>query len=240
MTASAALSHSRIDATLIRGLEPSKWLAILLMFLSHAGMGAGGELAWPAFWIGRVCAPIFCFVIAARLSEKPEERSRRYLTRLLGWGIPAQIPFYLWLSPYGFHFNELIVWALGVSMIWLWLRGHHLLAILFSTCLLIAAGTFRLELIAGPIMLTGYLLYQRSPSLAILAISIGYAAVPFYHRPQELLAPAVCMLTPLAVAVCGAPSGRLIRVPGWFFYAFYPAHIALIFLIFGTCPALQS
>lgn len=241
MTVSAALPPSRIDATLIRGLEASKWLAIILMVLSHAGMGAGGALAWPAFWIGRVCAPIFCFIIVARLSEKPEERSRRYLFRLLAWGIPAQIPFHFWLSSYGFHLNELISWSFGVAAIRLWIKGHRLLAILISSGLLVAAGLYRLELVAASVMLTGYVLFQRSPSLAILAISAGYAAVPLYHRPYELLAPALCMLSPLAVAICGLPSSaRLVRLPGWFFYAIYPAHIALVFLVFGICPPLRS
>jgi hypothetical protein len=240
MTASAALPPSRIDATLIRGLEASKWLAVLLMVLSHLGIGVGGDTVWPAFWIGRVCAPIFCFVMVARLSEKPEERSLRYLARLLAWGIPAQVPFYLWLGQFGFHLNELVMWALGVVAIWLWTKDHRLFAILFAACLLIAAGLSRLELVAAPIMLTAYVLYQRSPSLAILATSAGYAAGQLYHRPQDLLAPALCLLTPVVVALCGLPSARPVRLPGWLFYAFYPVHIALIFLLFGPCPPPRS
>lgn len=240
MTASAALPLSRIDATLIRGLEASKWLAIILMVFSHAGMGAGGSIAWPAFWIGRVCAPMFSFIIVARLSEKPEERSLRYLVRLLAWGVPAQVPYYLWTHTFGIHVDTLILLALGVVTVRLWVKGFRTASILLSAGFIVAAGASNLELLAAPIMMIGYIFYQRSPSLGVLAISAGYAAIPLYHHPQEVLAPALCMLTPLLMTACGLAPVHPARLPGWFFYGIYPLQFVLIFLIFGQCPPMQN
>ena len=47
-----------LDNRVTDGLEGAKWLAIVLMACSHSGMALGSEWLWPAFWIGRVCAPI--------------------------------------------------------------------------------------------------------------------------------------------------------------------------------------
>lgn len=228
-----ALIPSRFDAYLLDGLEGAKWLALLLMAACHFGMAMGG--GEPAFLIGRVCAPTFCFVIVARLFEKPEERSIRYLIRLAAWSVPAQLPFSLWTAPFGFHFNVLATLALGVGAIWIWIKGHRVLAAILSGALLIPAGMFDMGLIAPPIMLLGYALHRRSPSLAATAISAGYATAHLYARPHDLVAPALCMLTPVMIAACGTLS-RPVRLPGWVFYAFYPAHIGLAFLLFGPCP----
>ena len=226
----------RFDVRLLQGLEGGKWLAILLMATSHLGMAIGGELTWPAFWIGRVCAPIFCFIIIARLAEKPAERSLRYLVRLSAWSVPAQLPFSLWTAPFGFHFNVLVTLALGTGVIWVWVRGYRVIAALLAAALLIPAGWFDLGLIAPAAMLIGYALLPRSPSLSALAISACYATALLYARPHDLLAPALCLLTPAAIALCAPLSSRLVRLPGWAFYAFYPVHIGLIYLIFGPCP----
>lgn len=239
MTIAAALPHSRIDETLMRGLEASKWLAMILMVLSHLGSAFNGEIHWIAFWIGRVCAPIFAFLIIARLSEKPIERGKRYLIRLLAWGIPAQVPFYLWTQTFGFHLNELVVWAFGVATIILWENNLRLVAILVSGAILVAA-MYLLELSTIPVMLIAYLIYRRSPLWALIALSAGCAAVPLYMRPHELVAPAICMATPLAVVLCGLLPVRPPRLPGWFFYALYPVHIAMIFLVFGLLSPMKS
>lgn len=239
MTVSDTLPTSRIDATLIRGLEASKWLAIMLMVLSHLGSAIGGDIFWPSFWIGRFCAPIFAFLIVARLAEKPNERGARYLIRLLAWGIPAQVPFYLWTQPFGFILNELVVWAFGVVTIALWVKGFRLVAVLVSATV-IAAAINHLELSTAPIMLIAYLIYQRSPLWALVVISASFAAIPLYLHPHQLVAPTICMATPLAVATCGLMPVRPIRLPGWFFYAIYPVHIGLIFLIFGPLSPMKS
>lgn len=222
------------------GLEGGKWLAIALMACSHVGGATGGHWMWPAFWLGRVCAPIFCFIIVARLSEKPEERSLSYLGRLSAWGVVAQIPFSAWLWNYSFHFNVLPTLAFGVALIWIWLKGYRAIALGLSAGFLLAAGSFDLGLIAPPALLAGYLIYGRSPALAALAISLSYAAALIYARPADLVAPAICLLVLPLLALCGMIATRPARLPGWLFYAFYPVHIGLIYLCFGPFPPLEG
>ncbi len=224
------------DKRLIDGLEGAKWVAIILMACSHFGMAMGGDWTWPAFWLGRVCAPIFGFLIVARLAEKPLERSPRYLVRLLAWGVVAQIPYSAWTWHYGFHFNVLPTLAFGVALIWLWEKGYMPIAAALGAAFILAAGYLDLGLIAPPVLLIGYLLYRRSPAATALIISLGYAAALIYARPAEPVAPIVCLLVTPLVAFCSLFSARLIRLPGWTFYAFYPVHIGLIFLCFGMLP----
>jgi hypothetical protein len=225
---------------LVDGLEGAKWLAIALMACSHLGMAFGGDLTWPAFWIGRVCAPIFCFVIVARLAEKPRERAPRYLARLLVWGLIAQIPFSAWTWNFGFHFNVLPTLAFGVALIWIWLKGYPVVATAFAAGFLVAAGYFDLGLIAPPVLLAGYICYAHSRAGAALVISLSYAAALLYARPLEVIAPVICLLVPPLLTLCALFSARLARLPGWLFYAFYPIHIGLIYLCFGALPALES
>lgn len=221
------------------GLEGAKWLAIILMACSHFGMALNPDWTWPAFWLGRFCAPTFCFVIVARLAEKPLERSPRYLRRLLVWGVIAQIPFSAWTRNFGFHFNVLPTLAFGVALIWVWVRGYAPIALVLAAGFLLAAGYFDLGLIAPPALLAGYLLYRHSPAAAALVISLSYAAALLYARPGELIAPAICLLVTPLIASCSLFSARLGRMPGWFFYAFYPVHIGLIYLCFGPLPTLE-
>jgi hypothetical protein len=228
------------DTQLTDGLEGAKWLAIVLMACSHAGMALGGEWLWPAFWIGRVCAPIFCFLIVARLAEKPLDRAPRYLTRLLAWGIVAQIPYSAWTWHYGLHVNVLPTLAFGVGLIWVWEKGYMPAAAALGAAFIVAAGYVDLGLIAPPALLAGYLLYRRSPTAAALIISLFYAAALTYARPAEFIAPIICIMVMPLIALCSLFSSRLVRLPGWAFYAFYPIHIGLIYLSFGALPALEG
>jgi hypothetical protein len=221
------------EKRLIDGLEGAKWLAIVLMACSHAGMALGGEWTWPAFWLGRVCAPIFCFVIVARLSEKPEERALRYLIRLSIWSVIAQVPYWAWTRHYGFHLNVLPTLAFGVALIWIWVKGYAPVAFALGAAFLLAAGYLDLGLVAPPALLVGYVLYKRSPAAAALIISLSYSAALTYARPAELIAPAICLLVTPVIGLCSLFSARLPRLPGWAFYAFYPVHIGLIYLCFG-------
>jgi len=229
-----------LDNRVTDGLEGAKWLAIVLMACSHSGMALGGEWLWPAFWIGRVCAPIFCFLIVARLAEKPLERAPRYLVRLLAWGVVAQIPYSAWTWNYGFHFNVLPTLAFGVALIWSWEKGYKPVAVALAAGFVLAAGYVDLGLIAPPVLLAGYLLYRHSPTAAALLISLGYATALAYARPAEPVAPIICMLVMPLIAFCSLFSARLARLPGWAFYAFYPVHIGLIYLYFGALPVLES
>jgi len=218
---------------LIDGLEGAKWLAIVLMACSHLGMALGGDWTWPGFWIGRVCAPIFCFVIVARLSEKPEERAPRYLLRLSVWSVIAQIPYSAWTWHYGFHLNVLPTLAFGVALIWVWIKGYAPVVFALAAGFLLAAVYLDLGLIAPPALLAGYALYRRSPAAAALVIGLCYAAAIAYARPDEVVGPAICLLVAPVIALCSLVSKRLKRLPGWAFYAFYPVHIGLIWLTFG-------
>lgn len=224
------------DKRLIDGLEGAKWIAIILMACSHSGMAIGGDWLWPGFWIGRVCAPIFCFVIVARLSEKPEERSIRYLVRLTAWGVVAQIPYTVWTWNLGFHFNVLVTLAGGVGLIWMWVRDYKPLAICLACASLYIAAIYDLGWIDPSFMLAAYLLYKRSPAAAAICISALFASSLLYVRLHEWIGPAICLLVPPLVALSASFSTRLGRLPGWIFYAFYPVHIGLIYLFFGPLP----
>ena len=227
------------DNRIVAGLEGGKWVAIVLMACSHFGMTIGPEWLWPAFWIGRVCAPIFCFIIVARLFEKPLERSGRYLIRLGAWGVVSQLPYSAWTWDFGFHLNVMFTLGLGVAVIWAWARNFKPLAICLAGVTLYLGVIYDLGLIDPSFMFAGYLLYKRSPGAAIHCVSVLFAATYFYVRPHDWIAPAICMLVPSTLYISSTFSSRLTRLPGWGFYAFYPVHIGLIYVIMGPLPTFQ-
>ncbi len=127
-----------------------------------------------------------------------------------------------------------------MALIWVWVKGFQPVAFALAAGFVLAAGYLDLGLIAAPALLAGYVLFGRSPAAAALIISLCYSAALAYARPNELIAPAVCLLVTPVIGLCSLFSARLVRLPGWAFYAFYPVHIGLIYLCFGALSALEK
>ena len=217
--------------------EFAKWLALLCMLANHVALALLPPWHDLGSLIGRVSLPVFALLIVLRLRIDTEARALRYLKRLAIWGLIAQ-PVYQWLLYDGSpgRLNVLFTLMMGVGLIYLAQVATLRLALLAAG--LVMLGTFWLD--GGAWMplaqLAAWLLLSRSPSRpwpAMLLMSAMAAAMNIHpeYGPWHVLIAALAI--PLTVFLSPRLSARLPRMPGLMFYGFYPAHLAIILLVFG-------
>lgn len=235
-----------------------KWTAVVLMVLDHVGYYFPAAPVWFR-WLGRGAYPLFLFCMAQGYAHTRSRK--RYLLRLyamslfmtaLGLFLDARFPSE---SGYGNHniFVPLLLSGLCVSIIETFQqnprRGGLLLGLLALSQLLYqmlpALLPFTREL-SGDV-LTGVV-----PSLAVHEYGFAFVALGtamyFLRDRREALAAVYllfCLWQFSAGAAEGDPQWMMVlalplmlrysgeRGPGWkwFFYWFYPAHTAALFLL---------
>ncbi|MDB5598394.1 MAG: conjugal transfer protein TrbP [Xanthobacteraceae bacterium] len=223
------------------GLDAAKIAAIVLMTINHV------LLAWPeplsiiGYLVGRPCVAIFAFIMLARLADGPPQRAERMLARLCVWALIAQVPYYLLTSEWPLRANILVTLAIGAALIVLWQRRATTNWVLVPIVAIAIGLPFADRWLDGgafiPIaQLLGFMVYRRSPGAALAIIVMTAAAQNLLSTPSI----PVGALATLVAALLVWPSPRLAgitpRVPSWLFYAFYPAHLLAIWLLFGHYP----
>jgi len=235
-------------------MELIKWIALLAMAVDHIGLIFSDYVDYYACRaIGRLTWPLLAFVMAVRLTEKPD-RTRNYLAWLLPWAVISQ-PVY-WFTFYvqqPFHeamLNVFFTLAFGVLLFWFMEIGRRtkskLTRILLGTAtvMILAIAQFPVGVDYGAmavLMIPALALAIRTYGVARAALLTGLlgamtvtVAMNTTGRP---LMTAIVILGPMAAGLvawlCLRTSVHLPRLPRWFFYFYYPAHmIALIAIAF--------
>lgn len=214
-------------------LDWAKWSAVALMAANHLC------LALPAPWptvghaVGRPCLALFAVVLASRLAERPEQRVRAAAVRLLVWGVVAQLPYLLLVGGVALRLNVLFTLAMGVGGFWLWRDKRF--AWLAAAALGAAAINPWLDggaLGAAAVSMAAALTERGRRTEAGLAAATLVAAANLLADPSRAWA-AAAVFAALPILWLSQRLPRAPRLPGWLFYAFYPAHLALIWLILG-------
>lgn len=233
-------------------LDMAKWLALLTMAVDHFGLILAPEYGIFRL-VGRLSLPLFLFVIAVRLAQQPD-RSEGYLLRLSLWAIISQIPYWLGffykLSPDDmfYQLNIMVTLGLGTALTvlvdWMSKKGAigYLLGWPLAAGLLVAG----LKCDYGPLAVVAIpalvWLARRSVVHAAIACGLFGAAsiISIQWGQTELLGWALC--TPIGSLVayaCLSTRAKPWRMPGLFFYAFYPVHIILLILLSGLLNTPQ-
>lgn len=217
-------------------LEAIKWLAMTLMLGDHINKYLLGSVVPALYATGRLVFPMFAFVFAVNLA-RPGALSHgvyeRTIKRLVLFGVIASAPYI----------------ALGGLIF-----GWYPLNILFSFAvaatimqLIECGGTLRLAAAALFFIVGGLLVEYWWPGIAmtlaawcyvrrhsVLALSAWIAATAFVGVVPWLIAHVPMSLNIWALAafpvIAIASALRLPRLH-WFFYVFYPAHLAVIWLV---------
>ena len=181
--------------------------------------------------VGRLAFPIFCFFLVEGFVHT---RSRaKYLMRLLIFGIISEIPFDLGLYEniwYPRHQNVMFELAAGILMLWIWESllqskrlGSGLILILqavSAAALMYTAQKLHLDYgFKGLALILA--LYILRPERISQCIS-GALIVSIWEWPAVFSFPLLCLY-----------NGRRGRQLKYFFYAFYPGHLALLALLSG-------
>lgn len=217
-------------------LEAIKWLAAALMLGDHINKYLLGSQMPALYAAGRLAFPLFAFVFAANLA-RPGVLSRgvyqRTIKRLVLFSMIANVPYIaLGSLLFGWYpLNILFSFSAAAIIIQLVERGG---ARSFAAApLLFLVGGLLVEYWwAGIAMTLTAWYYVRCHSVfALVAWITATAAVgvlPWLiaHVPMNLNVWSLASFPVIAIAL----SLRLPRLR-WFFYVFYPAHLAVIWLV---------
>ena len=180
-----------------------KLIAILSMLLDHIGAVFFPE--HPAFrWVGRLAFPIFCYCMTVGLLYTRD--IKRYLGRLGLFALISQPCYILATHPWDWQtewMNWNIFFTLFLSLLAMWV-------FLCRERPGLGAGLYILFWLPA--------LWSGSPEDPRALLAAGHAVD--WTAFALLAAPFIFL-----------PARTGIRVPKWFFYAFYPAHLLTIGVI---------
>ncbi len=214
-----------------------KLIAALTMFLDHIGHVLFPGQLWLRY-IGRIAFPIYCFLIVEGFLHTRD--LRRYMFRLLIFGIISEIPFDL--AFYGEIFTvehqnvfwTLLLGLLAISVMSLirhkniyvrWLM-QALAAVPFGVCAQLAHTDYRW---IGVALIASMYLFR---SLEILKVASGAVfMLPFFTNEIEYIGLAAY----LPMHFYNGRSGMIRGIPGRIlqlaFYIFYPLHLLILIFI---------
>ncbi|MCI8598340.1 MAG: conjugal transfer protein TraX [Lachnospiraceae bacterium] len=224
-----------------------KWIAIGTMFIDHIGAcllevfvmnvygnsPLAGQIDNLMFWyeidrglrlVGRIAFPIFCFLLV--VGALHTRNLNKYMGRLAVFAFISEIPFDL-----AFH-NQLFYWGsqnvyftllIGLGAIWILKNEKHksLWGMIGLVFLVLGAQYCKTDYGAvGVLVIIFMYVFRDYPWLRCLA-SVGTLV-----GLSTLEIPAV-----LAFGGIALYNGERGRQPRYFFYAFYPIHLLLLWII---------
>lgn len=231
-----------------------KIMAIIAMTCNHAAYIFYSHLPYAPrcvlLAVGGLTFPIMAFLLVEGYVHT--SNLKNYALRLLAFALVAEVPFWLFLGHEG---NVLFTLLGGLVILWIadhveepWLRAILILTITLITWVCDWGSV-------GPVLvLLFYMLRERPWGIALamlLPIGIGlYSTLGYFvealnqgswrNLPFVLYyALGNTAAIPLLMAYNGARGPSL----KWFFYVYYPAHIAVLgiihLLVFGDMPRLM-
>lgn len=218
-----------------------KILALMIMFIDHIGavivqrtMSMPGfnhdfwsSFYWPIRYVGRIAFPIFCFLLVEGFVHTSD--IKKYLFRLLLFALISEIPFDLGVSGKLIDWNyQNVFWELAVGILALYVfRGieekklNTMTKIIYRLFVIavFALGAQGLHLdygMYGIISIVALYVFRQNKWTQLLL-----GAVSFCWEP----------VAPLAFLVIAFYNGKRGRNLKYAFYAFYPAHLLLLYII---------
>jgi len=232
-----------------------KWIAIITMLIDHTAVVllergllskasdsvlAGNSFNYLVedyvFWnilnlvlrlIGRLAFPIFCFLLVEGFLHTKNKKN--YALRLGLFALISEVPFDLAVADtyLNLHYQN-VFFTLLIGLLVLWGLQH------FEETLPVRLTLFRyLIAIAG--MAVAMLLKTDYDAFGVLLIVLLYEFR--YSRKRQCIGGAILtffegIVSPLAFLFVSSYNGeRGKQLPKYFFYAFYPAHLLLLYLI---------
>lgn len=216
-----------------------KLIAIISMLVDHIGSSFFPQ--YPIFrWIGRLAFPIFCYCLTVGLLYTHD--IKRYFGRLALFAVISQ-PFYaLKADPAAFLYNLTnwnIFFTLILSLLFMWgITQCKRYGIGIAILALAILGVWNFDYsFTGVILMPIFYFCRTKPMLGAALYCLNYLPA-LGGDPGD---PLVLMVgghavnwtafTLLAAPLIFYPTHTGIKINKWFFYVFYPTHLALIVLI---------
>lgn len=221
-----------------------KVIAIIGMTCNHASWIFADSLPFPLLCLlegaGGFTFPIMAFLIAE--GWRHTSNISKYEIRLAVFALISQIPFSLFLAPQG---NVLVTLLLGLLLL-------HLHDVLESRAVWLAAviagvvvsGACDWGFIGVPmILIAAFMPTRRQQALYSSALPMAGFGLPAL---VELATGSLAVLPALLYALGNGAAGLLLcsyngkrgRPLKWFFYVYYPAHIAILGVAHGLLTGI--
>ena len=218
------------------GREFLKIIAIVTMVIDHVGRILYPDLLFLQV-IGRLSFPLFAYLVV--LGVESTKKPRKYMTTLLIFALISQVPYFLAFGIQPFErLNILFSLFLSAVTIYYYNKRSPLafVPLLLSLILIdIIEGSYYVVLTA-----VGMKLLKTNPKLGILALvalNIQFLFIPSLGTQIQILALFAVPLIFLHIKnwlrkeILIPENSLAYSIRKYFFYAFYPLHLALLYLI---------
>lgn len=214
-------------------IEFLKWVAMAAMVIDHSNKILFGGAYEAMMWIGRLSFPIFALLIAYHY-EFHTRRKSRYFLRLLIFAILSQ-PIY-WQAFHVANLNVLFTLAMGFAMIWYYDHFHAAInagdkskiaggLCLAALCFAIASRVdyYQCGVMLVPLSVL-WLRLNKNIFLMCLFVMTSIANITSTYAFFALLSYGVIVAA--MIMRMSIP-----RLPRYFYYFFYPLHLAALIAI---------
>ena len=203
--------------------ELLKLIAIITMAIDH--IGYAGFPDQPAFRIiGRLSLPIFCYLMVQGYLHT--SNVKKYAFRLFVFAVISQIPYI-----YYFQINQLnIFMTLVLGLVVLYAYDNKLWILLFSAIMTSVVVPMDYGIYAIFVMLLFYAFQKglMKPLAFYLWFGLGALGACFLLLfPEQIFA----VFSPLIIYATPNMNYK-IKLPKYFYYAFYPVHLIILSFIF--------
>lgn len=225
-------------------------VAVVLMISDHVWATAMSFGNWMTY-IGRMAFPIFAFQIAEGFVHT--KNFKKYALRLLGFALISEIPFNLfyssrWFNPY--HQNVLFTLLLGLLAIKVIdnlkkdASGKNIAKSLLWIALICVGGTlgFVDYGFLGVLTVVMFYLcrgYKITPVLQLVGLVLlnivffeGQVFVfELFGKTIEIPSQGFAVFSAIPIWLYNGKKGKLSKILQYGFYAFYPVHMLILYII---------
>jgi len=211
-----------------------KFIAAISMLVDHIGFVFFPHVIWFRV-IGRLAMPMFAFAMARAFSSvdinnpMEDNKAKKYFFRLLIFSIISQIPYQFM---FGYGFNIGFTWLIGFLILYTYTHHKNYKGIFIIIFLLLfpasTAISYGISGVLYPLMLYLCIYRKKSYNYAILGSIILYGIYIIQYQ-MNIVQMAAIVAVPLIMLLI--KKDNIIRLNKWFYYAFYPVHMAILVII---------
>jgi hypothetical protein len=216
------------------GRELLKIIAIVTMVSDHIGKILYPDLLLLQI-IGRLSFPLFAYLVV--LGVESTKKPRKYMATLLSFAVIAQFPYFLAFGIQPFERLNILfsLFLCAVTLYFYNKRSPLALVPLLLSIILMTEGSYYVVLTA-----VGMKLLKDKPkigALALVALNLPFLFIPDFESQIQILS---LLAVPLIFLHIKGWLKKEMLIPEnslaystrkYFFYVFYPLHLALLFLI---------
>lgn len=216
-----------------------KLVAIISMLTDHIGGAFFPQ--YPVFrWLGRLAFPIFCYCLTVGLLYTHD--IKRYFGRLALFAVISQ-PIYAWKVDPSAIWENLTNWniffTLILSLLFMWgITRRRWFGFCTAVLVLLTLGIWNFDYsFTGVILMMIFYFCRRKARLGAALYCLSYLPA-LWGSPGDPLALTIgghavdwTIFSLLAVPLIFCPTHTGVKINKWFFYGFYPVHLAAIALV---------